>query len=368
MRFSSDKKIQAIQFASSAVDNSIPGDPSMTICIPSDQFGFGYTFVTPTGVSSPYYNYLTLITADGAQDGFILDGQPVSGVKWNKVPNSKLVGGVVTLNRQKQQFRIEHKIRGTNFEAYIYGAGDRESIAYPTGACIKALGECVPSTMFIADGKDNDCDGVIDEELFDGIDNDLDGKVDEDCYDRFVAPPPPADRCPKVNTAQACYNNQLRLDCGDQTINVIDAHFGRVGRSGEMTCMSENALESCSGSDANCGFADISTFVQTTCNGQQSCSLPVNYYSLGNLYAPSACPTCSLYAWVQYACLNQKEQNFGVLSGLNYQASSYLASSAAGGSCSAAASTAGDPYTSSSCPGCSASTSKAAAPHPSQPA
>ena len=30
------------------------------------------------------------------------------------------------------------------------------------------------------DGKDNDCDGIIDEELIDGKDNDNDGYKDED--------------------------------------------------------------------------------------------------------------------------------------------------------------------------------------------
>lgn len=32
----------------------------------------------------------------------------------------------------------------------------------------------------IGDGIDNDCDGVIDEELANGVDDDLDGRIDED--------------------------------------------------------------------------------------------------------------------------------------------------------------------------------------------
>ena len=34
--------------------------------------------------------------------------------------------------------------------------------------------------MVAGDQLDNDCDGIMDEEIFDGIDNDGDGKIDED--------------------------------------------------------------------------------------------------------------------------------------------------------------------------------------------
>jgi hypothetical protein len=190
--------------------------------------------------------------------------------------------------------------------------------------------------MFIADGKDNDCDGVVDEELFDGIDNDLDGKIDEDCYDRKAIS---QDRCPAVQTAQACYNGQLKLSCETGTISVISAHYGRLGRAGEKTCGSENVMDSCSGADANCGFSDISTTVGIQCQGQSSCSLPVNQFHGWN-----KCPTCSLYAHVQYVCLNTREQNFGVLSGQNYKASSSLATTVLESSCSKQSAEAGDQH------------------------
>ena len=40
--------------------------------------------------------------------------------------------------------------------------------------------QCRRSRAKPGDGRDNDCDGRIDEEILDGIDNDGDGKVDED--------------------------------------------------------------------------------------------------------------------------------------------------------------------------------------------
>ena len=332
-RIHSDKKFQAVKYASSAVDNSIPGDPAMTICIPSDQFGFGYTFVTPTGVATTYTNYLSLVTKSGNENGFILDGQPVSGVNWQRFPGSDMLHGFVELDRSRQQFRIEHRVRGTQFEAYIYGSGDRESIAYPTGACIQALGECVRSTMFIADGKDNDCDGVVDEELFDGIDNDFDGEIDEDCYEQAKRP---EDRCPDVKTAQACYNDQVQLNCDAGNIKVVSAHYGRLGRAGEMSCGSENVIDSCAGGEIGCGFSDIRGTVALMCDGKQTCSAPANMF-----HSYSKCPTCSLYAHVQYICANAKEQDHSVLSGANYKASSYLSAMVVSNTCGKSGAAAG---------------------------
>ena len=40
--------------------------------------------------------------------------------------------------------------------------------------------QCRRSRTRAGDGRDNDCDGKIDEEILDGKDNDGDGRVDED--------------------------------------------------------------------------------------------------------------------------------------------------------------------------------------------
>ena len=324
-RFHSDKKFQAVKYASSAVDNTIPGDPAMTVCIPSDQFGFGYTFVTPTGVASTYTNYLSIVTAAGNERGFILNGQPIVQANWKQFPNSDQITTYILLDETIQEFRIEHELQGTRFEAYIYGSGDRESFAYPTGACIQALGQCYPSTMFMADGKDNDCDGVVDEELCDRLDNDFDGQVDEDCYRKQEASTIGQDRCLAVKSSQVCFGNTMTISCegSEGVIVIIDGHFGRIDRPDETSCSSESILNNCGGESYQCGFENIEPTLHAVCDGQRSCSVPVNYHSFANLNFPRRCNACMMYAHVQYACLNVKEKEFSSFTVSDLSASSW---------------------------------------------
>lgn len=46
-----------------------------------------------------------------------------------------------------------------------------------------------PTAAVINDNDDNDCDGIVDEELLDGVDNDGDGVIDEDTSANVLYPP-----------------------------------------------------------------------------------------------------------------------------------------------------------------------------------
>ena len=55
-----------------------------------------------------------------------------------------------------------------------------ESAIFFTNSNIPHLLQCRKTAPKPSDNLDNDCDGIVDEEVIDGLDNDGDGFVDED--------------------------------------------------------------------------------------------------------------------------------------------------------------------------------------------
>ena len=106
-------------------------------------------------------------------------------MKWNTLP-----GGFsqVSLNLSRSGlYHIFHNNPLENFTAVVYGQKLDARFSFPAGFKYD-LGlkpECVTTKMIGGDKVDNDCDGKTDEELANGRDDDGDGDVDED----LVTPP-----------------------------------------------------------------------------------------------------------------------------------------------------------------------------------
>ena len=318
--FSSTRPVQVMKMASSADEVAFVGDPAMTTCIPNDQFGYFYNFVTPKGVATPYTSYMTIISPGLAKNDFLLDGNQIQ-TNWAQLPNSDFWGAHVKLDYHKQTFSLENRLKGSRFEAYIYGSGDRESFAYPTGSCVHVVSECkVSYQTVIGDGRDNDCDGVIDEEMCDDKDNDGDGKIDEDCYSIYVfdiATSPTTvpvtttrkekllledgkmDQCLAVKRLIGCHNETIHLKCAtDEKISIVSARYGRIGYRGEMTCNVPNTVDSCSHAEFACGFKDISQHKSVSlCQGKTTCDVKVT-----DLPTEGKCMKQAMYTEIQYTC------------------------------------------------------------------
>ncbi|KAJ8314516.1 hypothetical protein KUTeg_006666 [Tegillarca granosa] len=151
-----NKAILLTQIVISQKSSSEPADPAMLVIPPIEQYAADYTFTTPKYSGGSYDNYFLFVVKKAERYKLKVDGKAFpSNTAYTDIPDTEYVGGFINV-------------------------ADGSHTA------------CVPTPTVVGDGIDNDCDGLIDEELCtvenQRKDDDGDGKAEEDC-----ATPPPID-------------------------------------------------------------------------------------------------------------------------------------------------------------------------------
>ncbi|KAK3094797.1 hypothetical protein FSP39_006366 [Pinctada imbricata] len=171
----SSKAILLVQYVLSMVSDN--ADPAMFIIPPIEQYAADYTFTTPKwtggnqGRSDPnvteysYFNYFMFVVKDSEKYGLRMDGRRLpSNTEYNIIPGTDLVAGYVSLTDGTHICRHISPI--SVFGGYLYGRQRLESYAFPSGMRLAPINApCTKTTTGPGDGLDNDCDGLIDEEL-----------------------------------------------------------------------------------------------------------------------------------------------------------------------------------------------------------
>lgn len=121
-------------------------------------------------------NRLVIIAPVAEVGGIRVDGAPVSDA-WVVVGAGDYA--VARVRVQVGHHRVTHARPGVRFGLLAYGYQYYDSFAYPGGLDLGRR-DCVVTVPRPADGIDNDCDGIRDEEYLNGLDDDGDGLEDED--------------------------------------------------------------------------------------------------------------------------------------------------------------------------------------------
>ncbi|KAL3868223.1 hypothetical protein ACJMK2_041054 [Sinanodonta woodiana] len=172
-----DKPVMVVQFVSSPI-SELKYDPAMTLIPSVEQWGNSYTFPGfDTGIG------IVFIVKTSDLPKLVVNGNAVSLTSTNVTGPANAYKYVTMPNLGTGTYSL--KINGSDIAVFLavgYSYKDTETGgAYlPFGYRYTKLVDCANTTALNGDLLDNDCDGLIDEEMVNGLDDDGDGLVDED--------------------------------------------------------------------------------------------------------------------------------------------------------------------------------------------
>lgn len=153
--------------------------PSMNIVPPVEWVSNDYTIYVD-GSNSASDGYMNVVIDTRWRGGLRVKG-PIDSVPMNW---KLLHGGYSRTSLHLSAAGIYHVYHDSpllNFTAVMYGMTSKKMFSFPAGLRWEIKGpSCSKTPTKGGDKVDNDCDGITDEELANGKDDDGDGEIDED--------------------------------------------------------------------------------------------------------------------------------------------------------------------------------------------
>ncbi|XP_060067808.1 serine-rich adhesin for platelets-like [Ylistrum balloti] len=177
----SNKPILVIEFSQGYSSLLSSNNPTMILIPPVEQFHTTYTFRTVG-----FVNYFVFVVQKDHFEGLLYDGKvfPSSSLLLTSVTGTNFATSFISVSDGSHTVR--HSLPHVTFGGFLYGyVSSVSTFGIPLGMRMVAINfPCRKSQSEVGDGKDNDCDGRIDEEPCIGNgdkDEDGDGLFNEDC-------------------------------------------------------------------------------------------------------------------------------------------------------------------------------------------
>ena len=176
---SSSQPSLLVQFykGTSRTSSDVSDSPFMTLVPSVGQFSNAYTFPKMAKVGD-FKQYINLAALDTKH--LVLNGKLLKNTEWVPIQGSWY--STVNIKRPPEDAicKIVDNTLVQPFGAIAHAHWGGLSFGHPAGMRLELFGsKCVKSVGQPGDGRDNDCDGRIDEELPNRVDDDGDGMIDE---------------------------------------------------------------------------------------------------------------------------------------------------------------------------------------------
>ena len=162
--------------------------PSMSLVPPKEWFSNDYTVYVPKDdTGNAFDGYINVVIDTTCRNDLRVKGADNLSIDWKIIPGGFSRASLRLTSAGVYHVYLKNPL-ANNFSAVLYGMASQKLFSFPVGVKWQQPFDfdCLPTNTTGGDKIDNDCDYATDEELANGRDDDGDGRIDED----LVTPEP----------------------------------------------------------------------------------------------------------------------------------------------------------------------------------